>query len=499
LILATCSTTYAGILTTLEPGAAALAGAMLAPNSGITITGATLTGNPKCSALFSQGQQAVPQTWFPDAGIVLSSGGPESLDMQDSGSQSTNWGGPGDADLDAILGQAITQDACVLELTFTAAANVNAIVFNYVFGSDEYTEYVDSSFNDAFALFLNGVNTALIPSTTTEVSINTVNHLLNTGYYNENENGQYPNFEADGFTTLLMAGGDVLPGTNTLKLAIADTSDGVYDSWVLIKAESLKNMVGGEIIDDPHVKTWSGEWFDFMGECDLVFIQEKNFEPNVDLHLHVRTTIRYEYSYIETAVLRIGDDVLEVASFGQYALNNIDQADLVDEEATLAGFPIYHTQKSPKQHTFDVVTGSNENITISTFKDMVSVKINGPRIEHFGQSVGIMGSVTGDMLTRDGRIVNITKDPNAFGQEWQVREDEPMLFRTARAPQAPEQQCKLPSVASKDRLRRRLANKSTHDAAEAACAHVGSQAGKEACIFDVIATSDLDIAKAGVY
>jgi len=231
----------------------------------------------------------------------------------------------------------------------------------------------------------------------------------------------------------------------------------------------------------------------------LVLIHEKDFEPNVDLHLHVRTTIRYEYSYIENAALRIGDDVLEVVSFGQYALNNVDQADLNDKEATLAGYPIYHTVKSSKEHIFEVVTGSNENITISTFKDMVSVKINGARFEHFGQSVGIMGSVAGDMLTRDGRVVNVTEDPSAFGQEWQVREDEPMLFRTARSPQAPKEQCKLPSAASKDHLRRRLAKKSTRDAAEVACAHVSSKSAKEACIFDVIATSDLDIAHAGPY
>lgn len=228
--------------------------------------------------------------------------------------------------------------------------------------------------------------------------------------------------------------------------------------------------------------------------------QVQNFEPDKDLFLHVRTSIRYDYSYMESAALRIGEDVLEVASFGQYALNGIDQANLHEAGATLSGYPIYHSQKSSKQHIFEVVTGPKEKITISTFKDMVSVKIHGATVEHFGDSVGIMGSVSGAMLTRDGSIFNVTEDPNAFGQEWQVREDEPMLFRSARSPQAPKEQCKLPSSGPKDHIRRRLAeSRISREAAEAACSHLGNEAAKEACVYDVIAIGDLDIAQAGAY
>lgn len=187
--------------------------------------------------------------------------------MQNGGGQTTEWFEQGDPDLDALVGASITKDACVLEMDFTAASNVNAIVFLYVFGSDEYNEWVDSQYNDAFALFLNGANTALLPNSNTPVTINNVNLQSNSAYYNNNAGAPfaYPNFEADGFTTLLMAGGNVQPGTNKLKLAIADSSDHRWDSWVLIKAESLKNMQGPQMIDDPHVKTWAGEWFDFMG------------------------------------------------------------------------------------------------------------------------------------------------------------------------------------------------------------------------------------------
>lgn len=89
------------------------------------------------------------------------------------------------------------------------------------------------------------------------------------------------------------------------------------------------------------------------------------------MSIHIRTKIRYDYSYITHAVLCIGEETLEVASFGDYALNQIENADL--DGIVLSGYPINHMQLNDKQHIFDVVLGYNEYITLSTFKDLVSV------------------------------------------------------------------------------------------------------------------------------
>ena len=79
---------------------------------------------------------------------------------------------PGDADLTAQIGQP-TQDASVLEFDFVPTGNL--ITFQYVFASDEYQDFV-FDFNDGFAFFLNGQNIALVPQTTSIVSINNVNN-----------------------------------------------------------------------------------------------------------------------------------------------------------------------------------------------------------------------------------------------------------------------------------------------------------------------------------
>lgn len=248
-----------------------------------------------------------------------------------------------------------------------------------------------------------------------------------------------------------------------------------------------------------------------IGECDLVLIHAPNFHDETGatctLDIHVRTKIRYEYSFIASAVLRIGDDTLEVASYGGYAVNGIYNADIVtniDNDVDnvnkkgapleLAGFPIYYSHPNPKQHIFTVAIGPHENITLSSFKDLVSVKIDGGNHANFGESVGIMGSFSGEMLARDGTVMRAAVDmadqgishTNAFGQEWQVREGEdPMLFTTRRAPQYP-QKCILPTTtaATSYEKRRRLGETIARTVAENACSYLRTEEQKQACIFD---------------
>ena len=241
---------------------------------------------------------------------------------------------------------------------------------------------------------------------------------------------------------------------------------------------------------DPHIKSWGGTWFDYHGECDLVFIHAPEFVPGVDLDIHVRTTIRYDYSYISSAALRIGNDTLEVASYGEWAVNKVEMASL--DEVSIAGYHVKHTVINKKNSKFEIKVDGH-TITISTFKDMVSIRFNDILMMHVEDSVGILGHVNGKLLGRDG-ITEFT-DMNAFGQEWQVLADEPMLFRQVRAPQAQAgEQCRLPQISSAEKSRR-LGEYMARETAEAACARFTGQRLKN-CISDVLATGDVDVADA---
>jgi hypothetical protein len=245
---------------------------------------------------------------------------------------------------------------------------------------------------------------------------------------------------------------------------------------------------------DPHFKTWRGQHFDFHGECDLVLLHGPAFESGLGLDVHIRTKIRRDMSYISSAALRIGSDVLEVESQGIYYLNGVVGAAL---PAEFSGFEFLHTQPTEKQHVFEVHLGGDESITLKTYKDFVSVLIEQGENKHFGDSAGLMGDFRmGQMIARDGETV--IDDANAFGQEWQVLNTESSLFQTLRFPQHPNV-CTMPTPVQADHLRRRLSESSSADeaAAEKACEHWGE--GKDDCVFDVLTTGDIEMAVVGAY
>lgn len=188
-------------------------------------------------------------------GVILSSGSiHDAVGPNNTSGTSTNFGTQGDADLNQFVDYP-TNDASVLEFRFIASAN--RIKIDYIFGSEEYNEYV-YQFNDVFAFLINGQNIAVVPGTDTPVGIDFVNLNDNSQYFINNEiPNNVHNIEADGFTTLLSAIYTVVPGNEySIKIAIADTRDHILDSWVFLKsfmsynAEPLTMFVeGGTILE----------------------------------------------------------------------------------------------------------------------------------------------------------------------------------------------------------------------------------------------------------
>jgi hypothetical protein len=202
---------------------------------GLQVSNISYQGNNVSSGRFTGGAGAIGF----DSGIILSTGQAKDVVGVASDFASTSNGLPGDAQLSAQAGNQ-TFDATVLEFDFIPTGNL--ITFNYVFASEEYPEFVNSAFNDAFAFFINGSNVALLPGTSTTVSINNVNQFRNTQFFIDNSNGPLQT-SMDGLTVVLCVQAQVTPGqTNHIKMAIADTGDSAFDSNVFIQAGSFQTL-----------------------------------------------------------------------------------------------------------------------------------------------------------------------------------------------------------------------------------------------------------------
>lgn len=84
-------------------------------------------------------------------GTVLNNGnGPHGPNNSPSSGVDNNR--PGYGPLNNILGSNVTTNAAILEFQFIPYSDT--VRFKYVFGSEEYREWVGSDFNDIFAFFI---------------------------------------------------------------------------------------------------------------------------------------------------------------------------------------------------------------------------------------------------------------------------------------------------------------------------------------------------------
>lgn len=174
--------------------------------------------------------------------------------------------GPGDALLNQIS-SATTYDACGIE--FDLIPYCDTISLQYVFGSEEYMEFVNAGFNDVFGFFISGpnpaggnyvnFNIARIPGTAIPVTIDNVNCNTNNAYYVCNEpasafgcnlpscppNANTTTIQYDGLTAVLDAVAAVVPCMSYhIKIAVADAGDGILDSGVFLQAGGVQCASG---------------------------------------------------------------------------------------------------------------------------------------------------------------------------------------------------------------------------------------------------------------
>ena len=515
-LLGLLSTIAVADIVTTPSNAEDMVTALLAQNQYLQLVPgtATLTGHPDCAGIFVGGKSAIPDDTmygvinFPDGGVAISSGDPKSLHVQSSDRVSTIMDTAGDADLDALI-NGETIDACSLEFEFACATSPCDVSFEYIWGSEEYTEYVGSEFNDAFALFINGNNVALVPGTSDPVSIDTINNDMNPALFIDNDVTNFdpvpfPLMEADGFTRPLMAEASVIggtsgtPGINKAKFVVADRSDRMLDSWAIFAEKSfmVKPPPSGGGGGDPHFKRWGYDHREsFHGECDLVVLHSEKFH-GAGLDFHVRTTLFDDlYSYIESAALRVGDDILEVHN-GHIMLNGAKYSE--DMMPLKFGgnkyeFSVVKTEQRAngdiRRRVYRLDLEDASGIEFKFYEHMMTFNIVGH--PDFVDGSGMLGAYpSGEMLSRTGKPMD---DFVQFGFEWQVNPDDAMLFSDNRLPQLPYERCRMPSRSAQSSRRRLRGNTKLVESARTACSGV---VGKdfELCVDDVVMTGDVELA-----
>jgi hypothetical protein len=226
--------------------------AVQASSSGLSnIGGQTFVGSANQSATYTNFLLApnfgsTPTLDLTD-GILLTSGNAD-LPLTNTVNQfQASLGTPGDADLSALSasagGTSVTHDANFISFTFEGEAGQNAVQAFFVFGTDEFPT---QSVTDIFGFFVDGVNYAKFPSG--ELISNTPGNPTN--FINNPVGGGLYDIEYNGLTQVFQVIGLLDPSltTHTVKIAIADTSDTIFDSGVFIGGLSSTIADDGGIV-----------------------------------------------------------------------------------------------------------------------------------------------------------------------------------------------------------------------------------------------------------
>jgi len=209
---------------------------------GVTITNAALTCPTGANGIFTNGGTT---NLGINSGVVLSTGLVSSIPAGNGTNASTNNGAAGFPAMAPITGTSSNFDGCLLE--FDIVPHCSPLNIKYKFASEEYPEYVNSGYNDAFGFFIDGpnplggnytnFNLATVPGSSSPVTIDNINSSSNSAYYITNSGST---IVYDGMTTVLTGSANVTPCAQYhLTLAITDGGDQVFDSGVFLQQSGI--------------------------------------------------------------------------------------------------------------------------------------------------------------------------------------------------------------------------------------------------------------------
>lgn len=303
----------------------------------------TFSGNNSAFGNFTNGNEI----GF-EEGIIMSSGSATDAPGPEGFFASTSHGEDGDPDLEGLI-NIDTYDAAIIEFDFESPTDF--VSFEYIFASEEYQSFTCATVNDVFGFFISGpgfadgTNVALVPGTTTPVSINTVNGGGPTGsgvesncadidpnyadytiYYNNNYAPEGEEIAYGGYTDVFTVELDLVPcETYHIKLAIADGGDSSYDSAVFLKAGSFTSGLEVDVVSGTSTAS-----IDALEGCEdgyFMFINQgpEITEPTVfEFEIGGTATMGDDYAVIDnTVTFQPGQDTVIV--YIEAFLDGIDE------------------------------------------------------------------------------------------------------------------------------------------------------------------------------
>jgi gliding motility-associated-like protein len=289
---------------------------------GVTVSNIMYSGSPSAIGSFTASgtNLGINQGIVMTTGTVINNGnGPQGPNNQAGAGVDNNVGGS--TLLTGLVTGAQTYNAAILEFDFIPYSDT--VRFKYVFGSDEYPEFAppnNSGYNDVFGFFISGPgisgmqNIAKLPNNGSIVSINNVNAITNSQFYNFNGDGNSPPYNTnpsfiqyDGFTDVLTAVSRVQCGqTYHLILAVADVGDGQWDSGIFLEANSLSSKTPITISHTVSQQFFSNP--DWMAEgcvsATIELSRENNLNNSVTIPVQVSGTATNgtDYTGVPTSV-----------------------------------------------------------------------------------------------------------------------------------------------------------------------------------------------------
>lgn len=230
VIMLICGPAFGALTITSTSNANNLAGRLVASAGGISVTAASVTvpGNGLIpTGLFQGGPFGIMN------GIIITNGlATNALPPNVSSSISADLGIVYTGTLVSdIIGRTVNaMDTVILNLTFDVESWVNSVSFDFIFGSEEYIEYVGDEYFDLFGAFLNG-SQVVFDQFGEPITINGPffsSSLVKTPPLN--------GMEYDGSTSVFVTQASVVPGStgNVIQFVISDIKDHIYDSGALI-------------------------------------------------------------------------------------------------------------------------------------------------------------------------------------------------------------------------------------------------------------------------